>query len=34
MAESVADQQFPDVLAAELGANGDGFTIAVTISSP
>jgi len=33
-AGSVADQEFPDVLAAELTPNGDGFTIAVTISSP
>ena len=33
-AESVADQDFPDVLAAELTGNGNGFTISVTISSP
>ncbi len=33
-AGSVADQEFPDVLAAELTPNGDGFTVAVTISSP
>ena len=33
-AGSVADQEYPDVVAAELTANGDGFTVAVTISSP
>ncbi|WP_062209044.1 hypothetical protein [Demequina oxidasica] len=28
------EQQFPDVLEAELSASGDEFTVAVTISSP
>ncbi|WP_061960777.1 hypothetical protein [Demequina flava] len=34
--ESAADaqQQYPDVVDAELSASGDGFTIAVTLSSP
>ncbi|WP_430867533.1 hypothetical protein [Demequina aurantiaca] len=31
---TAAEQQFPDVLAAELSPSGDGFTVAVTISSP
>jgi hypothetical protein len=33
-AAAAAEQQFPDVIDAELGASGDDFTIAVTISSP
>jgi len=32
--EGVADQQFPDVVKAELNPSDDKFTIAVTISSP
>lgn len=32
--EAAGEQQFPDVLKAELNPSGDGFTIAVTISSP